>query len=373
MRPMKPITRRSLLTGAAGLAALASAACASASQTSPAAGAAAGTSSKATEPMQSLDMHADTINQLGMNKHTPYSGFNDKFTGTLASANTQVSGDRMGDARWVQCYSIWIPDPEGDLKGDIPTDQWYREAVEWFKGQMELCTNRITQVKKFSDIPSILDEGKVAAILTVENGACLSAGMQMVDEFERDGVLIAGITWNYKNVLGSGNNDTKTGLTDLGKQYVAALEDRNIVVDVSHLNEKGFWDVEKVATKPYVATHSNARAVCDHLRNLTDEQFAAIMARGGVVGLNLYEGFVRKEGHLYSFDELAAHVEHWLDVGGEDIIALGSDRDGSEIPTWLADCSSQEYLYARFVDRFGETVAKKLFFENAMRFFGGIS
>lgn len=140
-------------------------------------------------------------------------------------------------------------------------------------------------------------------------------------------------------------------------------------MDVSHLNDKGFWELEKVATKPYVATHSNSRAVCDHQRNLTDEQFEAICDRGGIVGLNFTDGFVKKGGFVYTFDQLADHVEHWLDLGGEDAVALGSDRDGADIPTWLANCSSQEFLYDGFVNRFGEGVAGKLFYGNAMRFF----
>lgn len=82
---------------------------------------------------------------------------------------------------------------------------------------------------------------------------------------------------------------------------------------------------------------------------------------------------MRKGGWVYTFDELAAHIEHWLDLGGEDVIAFGSDRDGAIIPTWLADCSSQAYLFERFSERFGEDVARKLFYQNATRFFGGIS
>ncbi len=323
--------------------------------------------------MQVFDMHADTIDQLGMSARAPYSGFHDKFSGTLVCANTQLSADRMGSAQWAQCYAIWSPDDEGDEKRDIPAIDFYREAVVWFKDQMEQHSDNLVQAKKFSDIPSILDDGKVAAVLTVENAACLDAGLEVVDEFARDGVLIAGFTWNFKNVLGAGNEYPEVGLTDLGKEYVAALEAHNIVADVSHLNETGFWDLEKIATKPYIATHSNARALCDHLRNLSDDQFKAIQARSGLVGLNFHDAFVRKDGGIYTFDELAAHVEHWLDLGGEDIIALGSDRDGANIPTWLADCASQGYLFDRFAERFGEKTARKLFFENAMSFFGKVS
>ena len=361
------ISRRTMISGVAGAMALLGTSCTPA----PSEDAHASTQ-QGPRPLEVLDMHADTIDQLGMAAHTPYSGFNDKFTGTLAATNAQVSADRMGDARWVQCYSIWIPDNEGDDKGDVPAIAWYREAVTWFRSQMETCAGRIAQARSFSDIPSILDEGKVAAILTVENAACLEEGIEVVDEFASDGVLIAGITWNFKNALGAGNQYPDVGLTDLGRDYLAALEAHGILADVSHLNDVGFWEVERIATKPYVATHSNARAVCDHPRNLTDEMFSAIVARGGLVGLNLNQGFVHEGGGAYTFDELAAHVERWLDLGGEDVVALGSDRDGAWLPSWVADCSSQPYLFERFSERLGETVARRLFFGNAMRLFSSL-
>jgi len=362
------ISRRTLLAGMASAVALAGTACRSAASdarqdSSPAGG---------TTPIDSFDMHADTIDALGMTSHAPYANFNNKFSGSLADSNAQLSANRMGGVRWAQCYAIWIPDAEGDEQGDIPAIEWYREGVKWFKRQVEEHSDRFTQVRKFSDIPSILDEGKVAAILTVENAACLDAGLGVVDEFEQDGVLIAGVTWNYKNVLGSGNVYPDQGLTKLGREYIAALEEHGIVDDVSHLNEKGFWELDEIATKPYIATHSNARSVCNHLRNLTDEQFGALTARGGVVGLNFHEGFVHEEGYVYTFDELAAHVDHWLSLGGEDHIALGSDRDGADVPSWLADCSAQRALFERFEERFGQDITRKLFYENALRFFGSV-
>lgn len=362
------MTRRALLTGALGIGALTSVACTTKGQ-STGTGSPAGDGAR---PIESFDMHADTIDSLGMVGHKPYSGFHNKFSGTMASNNGQLSADRVGDVRWAQCYAVWIPDTEGEDAPDISTIDWYHEAVAWFKDQMEQYSDQFTQARSFADIPAILDEGKVAAILTIENSACLDAGIEVIDEFANDGVLIAGLTWNYKNALGSGNQYPDQGLTDFGKECVAAYESHGIVVDVSHLNEKGFWELDKIATKPYIATHSNARAVCDHARNLTDKQFSAIAERGGVVGLNLHEGFVRPEGYAYTFDELAAHVDHWLELGGEDVIALGSDRDGADVPTWVADCSSQTYLFDRFADRLGEDIARKLFFENAMRFFGSV-
>ena len=318
-------------------------------------------------PLTCLDMHADTVTRIAMQEYPPYDKDMDRYVGDLASNNGELSADHMGDIRWAQCYAIWLPDEDAE----ISHIDWYRTSAKWFHKQMRKHDDRFTQARTRTDVSKILDDGKVAAILTVENAACLDAGLEVVDEFAKDGVLIAGITWNGTNVLGSGNDDANAGLTDLGRQYIAALEEHDIVVDISHLNEKGFWEVNELATKPYIATHSNSRAICDHPRNLTDDQFKAIVASGGLVGLNFHDGFVRNGGTLYTFDELAAHVEHWLGIeGGEDALALGSDRDGAVVPSWLADCGLQSLLFARFEETFGQTIANKLFYQNALRFFG---
>ena len=376
-----PISRRAFVCGAAGLTMLS--ACSSRTETSTeSADANAAQESSQEEakpaeeektfpeqPLRTFDMHADTIDTLGMVSHMPYAGFDTKHSGTLASNDAEVAADRMGAMQWAQCYAIWLPDYEGEYTTDISHIEWYREGVKWFKSQMEQLGDRFEQVRHFGDIPSILEAGKVAAILTVENAACLDVGLEVVDEFAEDGVLIAGVTWNGRNALGSGNDFVDDGLTDLGKRYIAALEEHGIVADVSHLNEKGFWELDAIATRPYIATHSNSRVVCNHLRNLTDDQFKALIERGGVVGLNFNEGFVHEGTGGYTVDELAAHVEHWLDLGGEDAIALGGDRDGADIPAWIANCSSQVDLYGEFCDRLGEDITRKLFFDNALRFF----
>jgi len=312
-----------------------------------------------------FDMHADTVTRIALADYPPYSDEDDPAKGSLVTNNGELAVDRMDGTRWVQCYAIWMND--ADKK--ISHIDWYHKAAKWFHEQIEEHGDRIAQARTFSDIPGILDSGKVAAVLTVENAACLDAGFDVVDEFVEDGVLVSGITWNDMNVLGSGILTDK-GLTDLGKRYIAALEERNIVVDVSHLNDTCFWELEKIATKPFIATHSNSRALCSHKRNLTDDQFRAICEHGGVVGLNFHRGFVCKDDRLYTFDELAAHVEHWLELDGADAIALGSDRDGANTPAWIAGCNSQRYLYTRFEEKFGAEIARKLFFENAMRFFG---
>ena len=206
----------------------------------------------------------------------------------------------------------------------------------------------------------------------------MGSDLAIVDEWAADGVKMVTLTWNGKNTIASGH-DTQDGLSPFGREVVRVLEDRRIVVDVSHLNDVGFWELMKVVRRPFAASHSNARSVCGHRRNLTDDQFRAIVSMGGVVGLNYYRSFVsdryaengseaRADGEV-TFEELAAHLERFLDLDGEDAIALGSDFDGSDTPTWLGACEQLDPFYQRIAGHFGESVARKLFFENAHAFF----
>ncbi len=140
------MTRRALLSGALGIGALANVACAATGRGGLGA-------DGATQAIESFDMHADTIDSLGMVARKPYSGFHNKFSGTMASNNGQVSADRIGDVRWAQCYAVWIPDTEGEEAPDISTIDWYHEAVAWFKDQMEQFSDQFTQARSFADIP----------------------------------------------------------------------------------------------------------------------------------------------------------------------------------------------------------------------------
>ena len=176
------------------------------------------------------------------------------------------------------------------------------------------------------------------------------------------------LTWNGKNELGSGMACDE-GLTPLGREALPLLEEAGIVVDVSHLSDSGFWEVQKRARRPFIATHSDSRAVCGHGRNLTDDQFRAVAAAGGVVGLNFSTHFLAADDPDPSYAALSAHLGHFLALGGEDAVALGSDYDGTDVPSWLEPAERIGGLYGRVKAEYGEKLAQKLFFQNAMAFF----
>ena len=150
---------------------------------------------------------------------------------------------------------------------------------------------------------------------------------------------------------------------------IRGLEGRGIVVDASHLNDEGFRDLHAVAERPFACSHSNARAVCPHPRNLEDWQLREIAERSGIVGLNFYNAFLREDGAEATPDDVLRHVDHMLNVAGEGLLALGSDYDGSDVPRWLDPCDKVADLHALLAREFGAAIAERIFHGNAERFF----
>lgn len=322
-----------------------------------------------------FDLHCDTIDAICMRDDEPYTSMPAVDTNgwDLEHNGLALSQDRCRAAglAWCQCYAVWVPDA---IRRYSPLD-YYRRAVAWFKDQARTLEDTVPQVRDAREVDAHLEAGHGCALLSVEGASPVGDDLGVIDEFARDGVRMVTLTWNGKNSIASGN-DTTDGISSFGAQAIRALEEQRIVVDVSHLNDRGFADLLGLARRPFVASHSCSRAICDHPRNLTDDQFRAIRDCGGVVGINYFREFVSGRAHDYvapdpevSFDELAAHVEHFLDLGGEDVVALGSDYDGAEIPVWLDACEKTADLRDLMVTRFGETVTQKVFYDNARRFF----
>ena len=193
----------------------------------------------------------------------------------------------------------------------------------------------------------------------------------MLDRLWETGVRMMTLTWNAKNEIGSGS-ESQEGLTPFGRQVVARMEELGMMVDVSHLNDPGFWEVAKLARRPFLATHSDSRAVRDHSRNLTDQQFKAIRDLGGVVGINFCTMFladVEMGRREVTKDQLMAHILHFLDLGGEDTVVLGSDFDGATLPAFLEGAGDLGVLRELMLDAgLGEALTDKLCFQNAMDF-----
>ncbi|MDK2866629.1 MAG: rane dipeptidase [Clostridiales bacterium] len=166
-------------------------------------------------------------------------------------------------------------------------------------------------------------EGKIAAVFGLEGLSYIENDLSLLDSLYDMGARHASLTWNEENALATGaKGSADRGLTSFGRQAVKHMEAKGMLVDVSHLNEKSFWDLMRIKTTPMMASHSNARALCDHPRNLTDEQLMAIRDIGGVVGLNAYPGFV---GDAQSFDDFVNQAIYLVEKIGIDHVGCGFD------------------------------------------------
>ena len=280
-----------------------------------------------------------------------------------------ISLAKIGNTPWAQCFATFVPD-------EIPTAHAARfqaQIMAHMSGQAMLNHDRMVNVRSAADIRPALKDGKVACIHTIENATFFAEDPALIEVLKSLGVLMSSLSWNAQGPLASGH-DTHTGLTAAGIEALTQMEHAGMVLDVSHLNDECFDEVVAHATRPFVASHSNSRAVCDVKRNLTDDQFRTIRDMGGIVGLNYCSEFLSndatdKTAADVTFDQLAAHIEHWLDLGGEDVIALGGDWDGAAVPAFLSDASKMPEFQNMLSKHFGKTVMQKLCSDNALAFF----
>lgn len=266
---------------------------------------------------------------------------------------------------WAQCCAVFVPD---ELKGNEAWE-YYRRHRDSFCRQAAHFEALALPCRTAQQVEAAWGQGKTALLLTVENGSALEGRLERVEQLRRDGVVMMTLTWNGANELGSGHS-TDGGLTTFGKEAVREMERQGILVDVSHLNDRGFFELLATAQRPFVASHSNARAVCPHRRNLTDEQIREMVERRCLMGLNYYNAFLRSDGQEAALEDLWRHVEHFLELGAENCLALGSDFDGAEVPACL-DSPGKIAGLAEFFHRKGLSPAltEKILWRNALDFF----
>lgn len=301
-----------------------------------------------------IDLHCDTLTKGNDPDHS------------LNNPELMVSLDKIpAETGWAQFFAVFIPDA---FRGDAAAE-YFDRYYESFLRQMSLYSDRIVQCRSGAEIRSAFASGRHAAVLTVEGGCVLKGELERIGLLRERGVRALTLVWNGPNELGSGMLG-KGGLTEFGKVCIPELEKNGILVDVSHLNDAGFYDVAELAEKPFLATHSNARAVADHPRNLTDDQIRIIAERGGLIGLNYYVRFLRDDDAPCSMEDILRHGEHILALGGENCLALGSDYDGADLPECLDSVEKAfaigEYLLSK---NFSEELVEKIIFRNAMNFF----
>ena len=232
----------------------------------------------------------------------------------------------------------------------LPYEYATRYAMSMAKRMLKIETDsggEVKLVRTVAEIENCIKNNVLAMIYHFEGAEMIDEDLNALYLFYQAGLRSLGPVWSRDNIFGHGvpfkfpsTPDVGPGLTDAGKRLLRACNELGILFDLSHLNEKGFWDVESLSNAPLVATHSNAHALCQSARNLTDKQLDAIRATNGVVGLNYHVGFLREDGKIVrdtSLNEIVRHATYIADRIGTDHIALGSDFDGAVMPADLKD------------------------------------
>jgi membrane dipeptidase len=224
-------------------------------------------------------------------------------------------------------------------------------------------------------IRAAMDADRIAVVPHIEGAECIDPDLNALEVLHAAGLRSLGLVWSRPNAFGHGapmaaqpQLDPGEGLTDAGRALVAECERLGVMVDLSHLTEAGFWDVHRIATRPLIATHSNAHAISPSARNLTDRQLAAIAETGGVVGLNFHVGFLRedcREDRDTPLTLLLRHLDHLIGILGEGGVALGSDFDGCRLPAEIGDVSGLPRLVAAMRQAgYGEALIARICHEN---------
>ena len=228
-------------------------------------------------------------------------------------------------------------------------------------------------MERFIELSDEFYTKNVNGILSIEGGEMITS-LKALRTLKRLGVRIAALTWNYSNHIASGvlEENEARGLTEFGKKVIAEMNRINMFVDVSHLNDKSFYDAAEIMKMPIIATHSNSRAICPHKRNLTDDQFKIIVKSGGCTGINFYNEFL--DGDNSDIDSIVKHIEHFMSLGGEDCIGIGADYDGvdDELPRGISGCQDTYKLFDRLLSlNYTEEQVEKISHRNFERLFGG--
>jgi membrane dipeptidase len=339
-----------------------------------------------------FDGHNDTIQQIGEGKRSFF----------RRGARGHVDLPRAHEGGLIGgCFAIFVPDMEDDVaemektgfdpsakkkqpSPPLELSYAYNHAMEQLLGLYQIVGDsdgEVAIVRNTSDIRYNMESDIFSIEIHMEGADAIDDNLDSLEWLYMSGLRSIGIVWSRPNHFGSGvpikrtgSPDIGPGLTDLGKALVRTCNEMGILIDLSHLNEAGFWDVANTSTKPLVASHSNANALAPAVRNLTDKQLDAVRDSSGLVGINYHCGFLRKDGFSSPADTslslIADHLIYIADRYGIDGVALGSDFDGAAMPGDLKDAAGLPRLIDELRTRgFDDESLRKIGYENWLRVF----
>ena len=318
--------------------------------------------------MKIIDLHCDTVMALCQKDNVCLK--NNEFQ---IDVNKLIKGNYM-----AQFFAMFLP---FKIKNIYET---CINMINRYKKEIEANSDYINFAYTYNDIINNTNNNKISAILSIEEGGVVEGSIDKLINLYNLGVRMICLNWNYINGIGHPNygkfNDNgipdfitpniKDGLTDFGLKMINKMNELGIIIDVSHLSDKGFWDCINNSTKPIVASHSNARGVCHHVRNLTDEMIIALNKNGGVMGMNYCAAFLSddEEDGINTIIWVVEHIKYIKNLVGVDVIALGSDFDGIDPNIELKDASMINSLIDKLIKE-GFTIEEinKITHENMLR------
>ena len=325
--------------------------------------------------MRVVDMHCDTILKL-------YDDLHHGKEGSLLENDGHIDLKKMQKGNYLlQNFAMFVDlseNPQPFLKANQLINHYYHE--------IEKYPELIKPVFCYQDIIDHQQAGIMSSLLTLEEGAVVENDLSLLEHYYRLGVRMITLTWNHVNGIGYPNlsniscyedmfkiND-HDGLTPFGLQYIKEMERLGIIIDVSHLSDAGFYDVLKYSKKPFVASHSNSRKITNVVRNLTDDMIRKLADKGGVVGINFCSNFVMPTPHtdltFTYIEDLVKHIKHIKNVGGIDVIALGTDFDGIQSTLEIKDASQIQLLAEALLNNdFTYEEVEKIFYKNTMNLY----
>lgn len=320
--------------------------------------------------MNVADMHCDTIYMLLHQKR--------KGEETSLFQNTlHIDLQKMKQSDYLlQNFALFVGQNECN---DVYEEAKAEYAV--FLEEMEKNKDHISQVFSYEDIETCRKEGKIAAMLTLEEGEIFQGSLEKLKEFYDHGVRMATLVWNFDNSLSTSASHyrlpkkraydgSRPGLTEKGIEFVQFMEELGMIPDISHMSDAGIEDLFQVAKKPFVASHSNARTLCSHQRNLKDPFLKKLGERGCLIGANFYSAFLKDQADFTKTAWIADHIIYMVDQAGLESVGLGSDFDGIECDLEMKDCSGM-YLLAEELKKRGmsEDAIDRIFYKNVLHFY----
>ncbi|AEV30385.1 Zn-dependent dipeptidase, microsomal dipeptidase [Sphaerochaeta pleomorpha str. Grapes] len=306
-----------------------------------------------------IDLHCDTFFAMHENPKQ----------GNLKQNSFSVDIEKMQRGKvGASCFALFVELQEG-------AEPWNEVCAlhDLFVHEMTENADTIRQIKTAKDFSS---NDRLGAILSCEEGQVIEGDLSRLAILGQWGVRLFTLTWNFENDLAYPNSSDKkimgNALKPLGLEAVSELERQHILVDVSHLNDGGFWDVVRYAKKPFLASHSNSRFCTSANRNLTDEMIRALASKGGVAGLNFYPPYLSDDSlHASRIEDMVRHLQHMHNIGGAEVLALGTDFDGIEGDLEIPDISKMEKLWEALKKAdFKERELDMLWQTNALRLLG---